>query len=204
MKQTNQANQIKQTSLMQQALGRQWNELPKALKAHYENDQSGRNVAEGKLTISYPPFMQLPLNLMRLMGALVNRKGSDLDTTVERVMKNDEQYWQRTICFPDGKKIYFKSRFTYDPDRNEFIEYTNALLGLRMKVHVDNKQLIYESNGYVLKLAGVKIPIPEYLALGYATIVETACDNHSFEMDFILKHPLFGDIFSYKGLFKTI
>lgn len=201
MKQT---NQMKQASLMEQALGKQWNELPEALKAHYENDQSGRNIAKGKLTINYPPFMQLPLNLMRLMGALVNRKGRDLDTRVERVMQNGEQFWQRTICFPDGKKIYFKSRFTYEPERNEFIEYTNAFLGLRMKAHVENKQLIYESNGYVLKLSGVKIPIPEYISLGYARIVETALDNHSFEMDFSLKHPLFGESFSYKGFFETI
>ena len=194
----------KEPSLMQQALGDQWDALPKALKAHYENDESGINIAEGKLSIRFPKFMKLPLTLMRLMGALVNREGEELPTKVERVMQGGQQYWHRSIRFPDGKTIHFKSRFTYEKDRNEFIEYTNTFLGLRMKVRVENNQLIYESNGYVLKLGAIKIPLPEWLALGHALIIETALENRQFIMDFSLKHSLFGEIFVYKGKFKTL
>ena len=73
-----------------------------------------------------------------------------------------------------------------------------------MKVRFENNQLIYESNGYVLKLGVVKIPIPEWLSLGHALIVETVVENKRFLMDFSLKHPFLGVIFVYKGEFSTL
>ena len=191
-------------SLMQQALGKQWEQLPKALQSHYNNNADGHNVATGRLTINYPNFMQWPFNALRLAGALVNRRGKNLPTTVERKMQAGKQYWHRTICFPDGKEIHFKSLFVYIPKNNEFIEYTNRLLGLKMKVHVENEKLIYESCGYVLKLGSFLLPIPESLSLGHASIIETAVDEKTFDMDFRLKHPLLGEIFSYKGQFTTL
>lgn len=194
---------MKQKSLMQHALKEQWDQLPAALQAHYGNDETGENIAKGHLTIDYPKFMQWPFNTLRLMGALVNQRGENLTTTVERKMKGDRQYWHRTICFPDGKKIHFKSQFIYVQKTNEFIEYTNRFLGLKMKVNVKNKQLIYESCGYVLKLGSCLLPIPEALSLGHARIIETAVDGKTFDMDFRLNHPLLGQIFSYAGRFET-
>ena len=194
---------MKQQSLMQQALDKQWFQLPKSLQANYENNEDGKNIAEGNLTVNYPNFMQLPLNALRLMGALLNQKGKNLPTTVERKMQGEHQYWHRTICFPNGKEIHFKSLFVYKEKTKEFIEYTNRFLGLKMKVHVENKQLFYESCGYVLKLGSFLLPIPESLSLGHASIIETAVNDTIFNMDFRLKHPLFGEIFSYTGQFKT-
>lgn len=191
-------------SLMQQALGEQWNQLPPALKAHYDNDEHGNNNAIGKLTINYPKFMQLPLSAMRLMGALVNQQGEELPTTVKRVMIEEEQYWHRTIHYPDGKKIAFKSRFTFDSQRSEFIEYTNQFLGMRMRAFVKSGVLYYESCGYVINFAGFKLSLPEWLALGHASIVESAVSDTNFKMDFRLKHPLLGEIFSYIGEFETL
>ncbi len=193
-----------QTSLMQQALGEQWDQLPQALKAHYNNSESGENIAEGELTIDFPNFMQLPLNAMRLIGALVNKKGINIPTKVERVMDDGVQYWHRSIHYPDGSQVAFKSRFTYDAKRNEFIEYTNRFLGLKMKVFVEDEVLHYESCGYVFKLASLKIPLPEWLALGHASIIESAISESEFEMDFRLKHPIFGEIFTYIGKFETL
>lgn len=194
---------MKQVPLMKLALGEQWEQLPEALKAHYRNDDNGINIATGHLNIDYPRFMQLPLHALRLMGALINRRGNHLETTVERKMEGEQQYWHRTINYPDGKQVHFKSLFVYDAKSNRLIEYTNRFLGLKMKVHVENKQLHYQSCGYVLKLGSVQLPIPESLALGHASIVETDTGDESFDMDFRLRHPLFGQIFSYAGTFTT-
>ena len=81
-------NGINKQSLMQQALGDQWNQLPQGLKAHYDHDKQGSNYATGVLTVNYPWFMQWPLSILRLMGALLNRKGKDLKTTVRKSMKD--------------------------------------------------------------------------------------------------------------------
>lgn len=195
---------MNQQSLMQLALGEQWRQLPDALKDHYKNDETGSNLATGQLSIDYPRFMQVPLNVMRLLGALINRRGENLATTVVRKMEGERQYWHRTINYHDGKQVHFKSQFIYLPETNEFIEYTNRMLGLKMKVYVENEQLHYQSCGYVMKLGSLQLPIPEWLALGHASIVESERKEGGFDMDFRLQHPLFGEIFSYAGSFKTI
>lgn len=196
-------NYLEQQSLMQQALGDQWKQLPQGLKAHYNHDKNGSNQAQGLLTVDYPWFMQWPLSLLRLIGALLNRRGKDLKTSVSKTMQDGQQYWHREITYPDGKTISFKSLFTMRQDK-VFIEYTNRFLGMKMKAHVENSVLKYESCGYLLQLGKLMIPIPEWLALGHGSIVETAISDDEFEMDFRLKHWLFGEIFSYKGRFKTL
>jgi hypothetical protein len=196
-------SEISKQSLMQQALGEQWHELPEGLKAHYNHDEKGSNQAQGVLTVDYPWFMQWPLSFLRLLGALLNRRGVDLKTTVSKTMEDGQQYWHREITYPDGKKMAFKSLFTMNKDK-VFIEYTNRFLGMKMKAFVEGQQLRYESCGYVLKLAKLMIPIPEWLALGHGSIVETAVNDDEFEMDFRLRHWLFGEVFSYKGRFRTL
>ncbi len=187
------------TSLMQQALGSQWQDLPVSLQAHY---QETTNMDIGTLDIDYPRAMQPYLSLMRLMGALVNQRGKNVPTTVEKYMQDDTQYWKRSISFPNGKTIYFKSHWVYAKG-NELIEYINPILGLRMAVSVKDKQLHYSGKSYVVKLGKFLLPIPEWLVLGHTTIVETALSDNEFAMDFRMTHPIFGEVFSYAGTFKT-
>lgn len=186
-------------NLMQQALGEQWKQLPSALRTHY---QTRSNTDTGLLDIEYPRAMQPYLSFLRLLGALVNRRGSAIPTTVEKFMDGDVQRWKRTISFPDGKTIFFKSHWVH-AGKNELIEYVNPLLGLRMAVHVEDGILYYEGRHYVVKLGKLLLSIPEWLILGHTTIVETALDENHFSMDFRLSHPLFGQIFRYAGRFKA-
>lgn len=190
---------------MQLALGDQWGKLPPALKAHYGENKSGENHSTGVLTIEYPWFMQWPLSFFRLLGALVNKRGEDLKTSVSKINKDGKQYWQREIIYPDGKKIIFDSVFV-SGNNKDFIEYINSYLGLKMYAFVEGVKLRYESKGYVLKLGKLKIPIFEWLALGHASIIEWQAedaDAQTFNMDFRIKHPLFGELFCYKGRFTT-
>ncbi|MEZ5535192.1 MAG: DUF4166 domain-containing protein [Thiolinea sp.] len=182
---------MKTESLMQQALGEQWQQLPEGLQRHYTEDATGQRRERGVLTIAYPGWMQWPLNGLRLMGALLNQRGENVPTEVSTQMDGDVQRWTRTVRYPDGREVLFRSAVVY-AGGNELIEYTNALLGLRMQVRVAEGKLRYESRGYVLKLGGVKLPVPEWLALGHASIEETALDERRFAMDFRLRHPLLG------------
>lgn len=186
-------------SLMQIALGDQWKELPPALQAHY---QSHDNSDIGQLDIEYPLFMQPYLTLLHLLGALINRRGKNIPTTVEKHMKGDIQYWKRSILFTGDKTIFFNSFWLHDGG-NELIEYVNPFLGLRMSVHIENNQLHYEGRNFVVKLGKLLIPIPEWLVLGHTTIIETALNDHEFKMDFKLNHPIFGTVFRYSGKFKN-
>ena len=185
--------------LMQQALGAQWAQLPPALQAHY---QQGDNRDVGALDIDYPALMQPYLHFLRLFGALLNRRGKAIPTTVAKYMDGDTQCWKRTITFPDGKTILFQSRWQYGGS-NEVIEYVSPIMGLRMAVAVQDGKLHYSGKHLVLKLGSVLIPIPEWLVLGHTTIVETALDDSSFAMDFRLTHPWFGEVYRYAGTFRT-
>jgi len=187
-------------SLMQIALADQWQQLPPALQAHY---QLNTNTDIGQLNIEYPIYMQPFLTFLRLFGVLINRRGENVDTTVDKHMQGDIQYWKRSIRFSENRTIYFNS-FWVHTGGNELIEYVNPFLGLRMSVHIENNELHYEGLSFVLKLGQLIIPVPEWLLLGHTTIVETGISESDFKMDFKLRHPLLGRVFRYSGKFKNV
>ncbi len=190
---------MKEKSIMQMALKDQWQELPQSLKAHYQGED---NADVGKLSIEYPKAMQLPLNLLRILGALINRAGNEIPAKVEKSMRKDKQYWKREINFLDGRKVIFKSVWQYH-DGNELIEFVNRFIGLRMAVKVQDEVLYYEGKGYELRLGKLRLSIPEWILLGHTSIEEKAIDNNHFAMDFRLHHPVFGQIYRYSGTFNT-
>lgn len=189
---------------MQQALGAQWNELPPALQRHYAKHPDGyTHLEQGHLDIAYPNFMQPYLSLMRLMGALINQRGKAVPTRVERHLAQGQEQWQRTLQFPNQRTVQFKSLVAYHGG-NELVEYTNALMGLRMAVRVEHGKLYYSGKSFIVKLGSLRLPIPEWLVLGHSTIEESALDDTSFQMDFRVTHPLLGKVFSYKGVFQVL
>jgi hypothetical protein len=186
-------------SLMQQALGADWDALPPALQTHY---QFGTTVDTGAMDIEYPRFMQPVLSALRRVGALVNRRGQRVATVVEKHVVGDRQYWQRTITYADGQSIRFNSFWLYAGD-GQMIEFVNPLLGLKMAPYLADGRLHYRGICFVIKLGPLLLRIPEWLVLGHTTIVEEAIDDSHFAMDFRLTHPLFGEVFRYAGKFAT-
>jgi hypothetical protein len=187
-------------SLIQQALGNDWEKLHPALQAHY---QFNPNMDLGHLDIEYPRYMQPILHVLHRCGALINRAGQTIATRVEKHSTGERQYWRRTLTYADGQVIQFNS-YTVSAGGNQLIEFVNPLLGLQMAVQVQDGQLHYQGVRYVLKLAGLLLPIPEWLVLGHTSIVEVGRDNHHFSMDFRLRHPLFGQVFRYSGELQNI
>jgi hypothetical protein len=188
-----------QRSIMQRALGDDWAQLPEALKSHYQLDD---NVDIGWLSVEYPKLAQWYLDLLHAMGALLNRRGEAMSAQVRKRMQGETQYWWRRIVTGEGREVRFASRWQYVGD-NELIEYVNRLLGLRMAVRLDRGVLHYSGVHIVLKVGRMTLPIPEWLALGHTTIEETALDAASFRMDFRLRHPWFGQLYRYHGVFRT-
>ncbi|MBS0356581.1 MAG: DUF4166 domain-containing protein [Proteobacteria bacterium] len=186
-------------SLMQQALGSDWDKLPPALQAHY---RFGTTTDTGRMDIEYPRFMQPFLSVLRVFGALVNRRGQQVPTVVEKSVAGERQHWRRTITYPDGKVIHFDS-FWISAGHGQVIEFVNPVLGLQMAPYVTGNRLHYRGVRFVVKLGPILLPIPEWMVLGHTTIVEEAMDESHFVMDFRLTHPLFGQIFRYSGKFEA-
>ena len=76
-------------SLMQCALGDDWDRLPASLRAHY---QSAPNVDVGHMDIDFPVWMKPYLWLLHRLGALLPRSGSRIPTRVEKNVVGGLQY----------------------------------------------------------------------------------------------------------------
>ena len=186
-------------SLMQRALGDDWEKLPPALQAHY---RFGTTTDIGQMDIEFPCFMQPYLSVLRLVGALVHRRGHQLPTVVEKSVVGHRQNWRRTITYPNGKVVRFNS-FWVAAENHQLIEFVNPIVGLQMAAQVQESRLHYHGVRYVIKLGSLMLPIPEWLVLGHTTIVEEAVDESHFRMDFRLTHPLLGQVFRYSGEFEA-
>lgn len=186
-------------SLMQTALGSDWDKLPPALQAHYI---CGTTLDRGHMDIEYPWFMQPYLMMLHLVGALIARRGKQVATVVEKTVAGQSQYWRRTMTYADGEVAHFNTTWM-NAGGNNLLEFVNPMLGLQMAVHVEDGKLHYEGVRFVAKLGSVMLPIPEWLVLGHTTIVEEAVDDTHFAMDFRLTHPLFGQVFRYAGKFEA-
>lgn len=186
-------------SLMQTALGADWDKLPPALQTHY---RFGKTIDHGRMDIEYPRFMQPYLSTLRIFGALIDRSGRNVPTVVEKSVVGERQYWRRTITYPDGKMMHFNS-FWIAAGGRQMIEFVNPVLGLQMAVHVEDNKLHYRGVRFVAKLGRWLLPIPEWLVLGHTTITEHALDDAHFAMDFRLTHPLLGQVFRYAGEFEA-
>ncbi len=185
-------------SLMQQLLKDAWRELPPALRKHH---QAGPNRDVGWLDLEYPDFMRLPLAFLNCLGALLNARGKRLPCRVTRRTVNGIQYWQRRIKLPEGKNLSFDSLWTLEAN-GSLTEYINPFLGLNMRVKTRDGRLLFHGQYLVLKLGRLKFPLPEWL-LGHTTITEEAVDDWHFAMDFRLHHPWLGEIYRYRGTFRT-
>lgn len=148
-------------SLMQNALGNDWDKLPPALQAHY---RFGGTIDNGYLDIEYPRWMQGVLSLLRPLGTLVNRGGRQIHTVVRKSVVQDRQYWRRTITYADGKVIHFNS-FWVSAANQQLIEFVNPLLGLQMAPYVVGNQLHYRGVKFVVRIGRWLLPIPEWLVL---------------------------------------
>jgi hypothetical protein len=186
-------------SLMQRALGDDWERLPPSLQAHY---QFGPNVDVGHMDIEFPVWMMPYLWLLHRLGALLARSGKQIPTRVEKEVLRDRQVWRRTMQFADGKAVALNS-FWVAAGSNRLIEFVNPVMGLDMAVRVEGDQLHYEGVRFVIRLGRFDIGLPEWMILGHTTIVERGLSANAFAMDFRLTHPLLGQLFRYAGVFST-
>ena len=197
---------MKKPPLFQQILGKDWDKLPEVIRRHYRLPSGNilQNRVSGTMAIDYPWFVTPILKMIRLFGGLIDAKGTNNAVTVDKQVDPDRPdciFWRREIIPPDGATIVFASRMEYQ-QANELIEFIGGGFGLHLKLTVENGRLVYRSNGHLWQVGNIRIPVPDVLMLGHATITETAVSDNEFELDFRIRHPLFGDTYRYGGLFK--
>lgn len=191
--------------LMQQVLGDDWHQLPEVIQRHYQLDNNSQteSVVTGTMQIHYPWVIKPILVIARLLDALIDLKGSNMQVSVRKwvAQYSETLHWKRTIKAPDGQTIVFASRMEYQQD-NQLIEYVGFGFGIRLQLSVEDGRLVYRSVGYLRKTPWFTIPIADVLFLGHAVIIETALSDTEFELDFTIRHPLWGETYYYGGVFS--
>ncbi|MCW8888790.1 MAG: DUF4166 domain-containing protein, partial [Gammaproteobacteria bacterium] len=97
----------------------------------------------------------------------------------------------------------FSSHMEYLGDKM-VVEFVRFGLGLRLKLSVVDGALCYTTAGYLWRIGPLHLRLPDWLLLGSGTIIERALDSDRIELNFTLKHPLFGLSFCYMGRFRII
>lgn len=189
-------------ALLQKALGEDWNKLPPVIQRHYSVPRNSNTCLKGKMEIGFPNLLLPLISLIHLCGGLVSRRGKDIHTQVEKTISpdNTELIWRRTLIYPDNKKDYFYSSMVYLKD-HELIETVRFGFGLRLKVSVEKGNLVYRSNGHIWQCGDLRLTFPDWLVLGVATIIETPISDQQFELDFSIKHAVWGKSYWYSGVF---
>lgn len=192
--------------MMQKVLGEDWDLLPEVIQRHYRISDGQQSCLEGTLTIDYPNA-QLPMVwLIHLFGGLLLWRGQAAQVRVEKTVgasDGDVLDWHRTITYPDGRSDYFRSRMQFVAE-HQVIETIGFGFGLLMDVVVDEGGLRYRSLGHFWQWRGWRLPIPDWLLLGSATISERALSEDVFYLDFTIRHPLWGVSYCYRGDFRHV
>jgi hypothetical protein len=118
----------------------------------------------------------------------------------KKVSPDGVLHWQRVMTYPDGKIDYFCSQMRFLAE-HELLETVGFGFGLRLNVRVNNGDLLYRSNGHFWQCRSFILNIPDWLLLGSATISEHALSEDVFYLDFSIKHPVWGETYSYCGQF---
>jgi len=193
--------------VIKQALGDNWTQLADIVKQHYEitPGASSELTIEGVMDeVYHSTIAKLFLLPGRIFGALVPYKGRNIPTSVRNWTTEDNNkamFWHRTLDFPDKPPLIFSSRMEHIKG-DEIIEYVRFGMGIRMSISVDNGALVFNSKGYVWNIGGIRLPIPAWLILGDARIIEKATAGNKFYINFEMIHPLMGKTFSYSGTFS--
>jgi hypothetical protein len=184
--------------------GEQWDRLPAIMQTHYANRgyTSDEVTVTGQMNIELSRFAKLLSPFMRVTGVLAPYSGRNIPVTVHfQSEKHSNAYrLKRIFHYPGKSPYYFQSRML--PKRgNEVIEYMHAGLGWHAAYSFDGQRVRLVHRGYVLKCFGRFLRLPLEFLLGKAYAEEWATSADSFNMQLEMRHPYFGQIYTYSGQF---
>ncbi len=189
--------------LLKKVLGNDWNKLPPVIQRHYQVSNESSTYLKGKMNIGFPTFLFPLIALIHLCGGLVIKRGENIETQVVKSVSSDGTalLWQRKLVTSEKQTDQFFSRMIYLKD-HELQEIVRFGFGLRFKVFVEEGKLIYRSHGHIWQCRYFKLIFPDWLVLGKATIIESAVNEHQLQLNFIIRHPFWGDSYWYHGVFS--
>jgi hypothetical protein len=186
--------------------GADWERLPPVMRDHYAVRAGSRDEVEvaGLMDVALAPVTRLMAPLLRATRTLVPMAGTGVPVTVRFSCGDGETAFRfdRIFCFPGRNPWHFRSRMV-PVGGNEILEITASGLGWRAAYSFSEGKVRLEHRGYGVRRFGRLIPLPLTWIFGRASAEEVAIDDHSFRMRMEIRHPLFGLVYAYGGVFRV-
>ena len=110
--------------------------------------------------------------------------------------------WERNLYLRPGEPpACIRSTKRRGPDGG-LLECVEGGLGMVLTVFEENGALVFQSRGYFLDLAGLRVPIPTFLTPGRCRVTHAAVAPTRFRFTMAMDHPLWGRTFHQTGLFE--
>lgn len=185
--------------------GNTWDDLPPVMLKHYANRPFTNDVVivEGLMEVKIHWLVKLFAPLFAISKTLVPRAGKDVKISVSFKSQPDSNLFcfEREFSFDDGKVYQFSSRMQ-PIGGNEVVEWTASGLGWWATYSFENDQVILRHRGYCIRIFGKRIALPLTPLFGSANAHEWTISDNEFGMIMNIKHPLFGEFYSYGGTFE--
>ena len=197
---------LKAEPIFKSIFGEDWDNLPPIMKKHYGSRPYSTEVTtvEGVLDVSCKKPLLWFSPLMKLLGQIpaFNKKNVPVTVQFQSDVNSKAFHFNRSFKFPERKPYVFHSRML-QVKANEIIEIMRFGLAWRMAYSWDGEKVILAHKGYALHVFGHMVPLPLTLLIGAGSAEEWPVDENTFDMKVRITHPLWGEVYGYKGRFEV-
>ena len=184
--------------------GESWNSLPPVMHKHYANRPYSEDIStvEGTLDVMCKGYLK---PFLKLSGTAPPYNEKGVPVTVHFTSQPDTNAFcfDRVFYFKNRKPFHFCSHMT-QVKGNEIMEQMKYGICWHSDYGWDGTKVTLQHKGYSLRIAGMNIPLPITWLIGRGDAEEIAIDENTFDMRVTMTHPLFGQIYGYKGRFKVV
>jgi len=190
--------------------GAAWHTLPQPFIKHYRNRPYSRDSfrVSGTMSVRTSPLLRAFAPLSRALGGIPLVNANDIPVTVDFESEAGGRafHFNRLFHLPGGKPWRFHSRMVPTGGTlgdGRMVEEMKFRLGWRVHFRFTEGRVRLHHDGYALCLFGQHIPLPLGWLIGSVEAEEWITGEDRFDMCVHINHPLFGQIYEYRGSFDT-
>jgi hypothetical protein len=180
-----------------------WDRLPVAVQRRFASPPSGLEIRyPGQMLVRASAMGWLIAQACRLAGTpLAPWTGDNVPVDVTVFRDGPALVWDRLYRFSGRAPVTVRSRKIIDR-RDGLLEVVRGGLGMALTVSPIEGGLVFRSRHYFVTLGSRRIPIPQALTPGDATVIHRDLGGGRFLFSLAFDHPWFGQTMYQEGEFR--